>query len=154
MPASVVPALIDALVTNARAALAGTANVYDGFGVSEAPGLNYVLIGVDDPDNDSVGMAADTQQDWANANYTARDESGDIVCASVAWNGDANQKAARDAAYANVNTIAALLKTTPAQGVPEVLWTSIGSRMQLSQDQNEKGANAIVVFRVYFRARI
>lgn len=151
MPASVVPALIDALVTNFAAAGITT---FDGFGVSEAPGLTYVLVGVDDPDSDSMGFAADAHQQWANANHTTRDETGEIICASVAWNGESDQKAARDAAYATLDTIAALLKANPSQGVPQLLWTSFGTRVQLSQDQNEKGANAIAVFRIQYRARI
>lgn len=151
MPASVVPALIDALVTNIAAAGIRT---FDGFGVSEDPGLNYVLVGVDDPDSDSMGFAADATQTWANANYTSRDETGEVICAAVAWNGESDQKAARDAAYANLDTIAAMLKANPSQGVAQLLWTSFGSRVQLSQDQNEKGANAIVVFRIHYRARI
>lgn len=154
MATSVVPDLIDALVTNARAALPDTTRVFDGVGVTADPGYDYLMIGVDDVDAHGQTFAADTQQSWANANYTSRDEQGDIVCAAVSWNGDADAKAARDAAYATVAAVETMLRTTPDQGVANLLWTSFGSRTQLSQDQQNQGCLAIVIFRVHFRARI
>ena len=90
--------LIDALVTTLTAAVS-PATVYDGFGVSEDPG-DFLMIGVEDPDLEGAASSADVSQEWANANYTARNESGDVTCAALSWNGDANQKAARDAVYA------------------------------------------------------
>lgn len=153
MPTSVVPALIDALVTNARAALPDV-EVYDGLGVTTDPGNVYLMIGVDDPDQGNEAFSANSQQEWANANYTARDEEGDIVCAVVAWNGDGDQKLARDDAYSVVGDVENMLRSTPSQGVANVLWTSFGSRSRLAQDQTEVGARAIVIFRIYFRARI
>lgn len=154
MPASALPDVIDALITNMVAALPASTSVFDGFGVTGDPGDTYVLVGVDNPDANTIGFAAESQQEWANANYTARDESGEVVCAAVAWNGEGDQKAARDAAYGVLDAVAAMLKADPSLGVPELLWTSFGTRVQLSQDQNEKGANAIAVFRIHYRARI
>ncbi len=154
MATSAVPALIDALVANARAALPTTTGVYDGAGITAEPGNDYLMVGVDDVDGNGVSFSADSSQQWANANYTARDEEGAVVCAAVSWNGDGDQKAARDAVYATVATIETMLRANPSQGVGAVLWTSFGGRVQLSQDQNEQGASAIVVFRVNFRARI
>lgn len=154
MATTVVPDLIDALVANARIALPSTVEVYDGFGIDDSPGLNYLLVGVDDVDGQGLTFSADARQEWANANGTARDEEGDIVCAAVAWNGDGDQADARTAAFGTVAAVEQMLRSNPSQGVANVLWTSFGSRVQLSQDQNDRGATAIVVFRVHFRARI
>lgn len=153
MATSVVPDLIDALVANATTALPNI-QVKDGIGVTTDPGTDYLLIGVDDASNHGASFAAESMQTWANANYTARDEEGDIVCAAVSWNGDSDASAARTAAYATVAAVENMLRTDPSQGVANLLWTSFGSRTQLSQDQDTSGANAIVIFRIHFRARI
>src|SRR5689334_3843760 len=99
MATSAVPALIDALVSAADAALSNVA-VYDGVGNSDDPG-DFLMVGVDDPDRtDDVASASATQQ-WAGVgNASARDEEGDVTCAALSWNGNSNQKQARDGAYA------------------------------------------------------
>jgi hypothetical protein len=152
MGTSAVPALIDALVSTARTALPNVL-VYDGFGVSDEPG-DFLMVGVDDPDAPDQAVSADTQQDWANANYTARDETGTVTCAALSWNGDGDQKAARDACYAITAALEAALRTTPSLGVASVLWTSYGTTARLTQAQDGSGALALLVFSVAFRARI
>lgn len=155
MATSVVPALIDALVTNAAAVVPANTLVFDGLGITADPGSSYLMVGVDDVDSTDKAFAADSTQTWANANYTARDEEGHIVCAAVAWNGDGDQKAARDKAYAIAASVENMLRANPSQGVANLLWSSFGSRSQLSQDQQATaGALAILVFRIHFRARI
>lgn len=154
MATTALPALIDALVTGARAALPNTTLVYDGFGVDAEPGTSYLMVGVDDPDARDAAYAATATQEWANANYTARDEEGYVVCAALAWNGDGDAKAARTAAFATVTAVETLCRTTPSLGVATVLWTSFGGRIQLSQNQNEHGATALVIFNINYRARI
>ena len=47
----------------------------------------------------------------------ARDQTGSVTCAALSWNGDADQKAARDAAYAVVAAVEDLLRTDPTLGV-------------------------------------
>lgn len=153
MAVSVIPALIDAIVAGASAALAGTVVVSDGFYVGSDPG-NFLMIGVDDPDSDGPTSSGSSQQDWANANYTARDESGDITCAALSWNGDGSQKAARDSAFATAETVATLVRANPSLGIANLLWTSYGTSTQLTQDQDDDGAKALIVFTVHFRARI
>lgn len=152
MPTSVVPALIDALVAQARTNLTDV-NVFDGFGVTADPG-NFLMIGVEDPDTEDAAFSADTRQAWANANYTARDESGDITCVALAWNGDGNQKSARDAVYAIATAVENFLRANPSLGLTGLLWTGFGTSSQLSQAQGEAGAAAQLIFRVEFRARI
>ena len=152
MATSVVPALIDALVTNARTALPAL-NVYDGFGVTDYPG-DFLMIGVNDPNGSDFTDSADSQQAWANANGTARDETGQVWCVAFSWTGDTNQKAARDAAFATVSAVENMLRSDPTQGVANVLWAEFGSSQSLKQDQDEHGASAQVAFQIHFRARI
>lgn len=152
MATSVVPALIDAMVSTFTSAITG-ATVYDGTGTSDDPG-DYLMIGVDDPDSPSPAVSADVQQQWANVNYLARDEVGEITCAALSWNGDGNTKAARDAVYAILAAVENALRSNPSLGLANLLWTSFGTSQQLTQLQSDSGAMALVIFRVHFEARI
>lgn len=154
MATSVVPALIDALVTAARTALPD-ALVSDGIGATDDPG-DFLMIGVEDPDIEGASFSADTRQDWANANYTTRDEQGEITCVALSWNGDGPEgaKAARDGAYAISAAVETLLRANPSLDVDGLLWTGFGSSSQLSQAQGSAGASALLVFRINFRARV
>ena len=145
MAVSVVPALIDALV----AASGGS----DGLTVTEEPG-DYLMVGVDDPDTDGGAFSGQSRQQWAHANHTTRDESGEITCAAYSWNGNGDQKAARDAAFALVEQLAAVCRATPDLGIPTLAWTDFGADTNLSQFQGEWGASALVVFTIAYRARI
>lgn len=152
MATSVVPALIDALVSTFTSAIT-TARVYDGFGSTEDPG-DFLMVGVEDPDLEGSAFAADVTQDWTNANTTARSESGDITCAALSWNGNTDQKAARDAVYAVLAAAETALRNNPSVGLANVLWTSFGTNLQLSQNQTTTSALAMVIFRIHFEARI
>lgn len=152
MPTSAVPLVIDQLVERCTNALPDVL-VFDGFGLTEDPG-DFLMIGVDDPDTQDSAYAADADQEWANANYTARDESGTITCAALSWNGDGNQKAARDAVYSMTAAVEDVLRAEPAMGIPVLLWSSFGTSQQLSQARDPQGAAAWLIFRIYFRARI
>ena len=152
MAVSVIPALIDALVDEATTALPDVL-VIDGMGATDTPG-DYLMIGVDDPDTDGDAFSADSQQGWAHANHTTRDEQGTVTCAALSWNGDGDQKAARDSAYATVEALATICRTTPDLGISTVAWTSFGTDTRLSQGQFDSGATALVVFSIAFRARI
>ena len=151
MATSVVPALIDALFAAAVAALPN-ARVSDGVGVSSDPG-DFLMIGVSD-DGPNPSTAVSSRQTWANANGTTRDESGNITCMAVSWNGNADAKAARDSAYATKAAVENLLRANPSLGVSGVLWTSVGTDESLDQNQDDLGALAILVFTIAYRARI
>jgi hypothetical protein len=154
MATSVIPALIDALVAAAKAALPPQGIVtLDGFGVTEFVG-NYLMIGVDDPYRPDASTSATSQQSWAHANYTTRDEEGHITCAALSYSGDAVAKTARDSAYATTVAVENLLRANPTLGLPTLLWTSYGTNTSLEQSQDEDGSWALIVFDVYFRARI
>jgi hypothetical protein len=148
-----IPLLIDALVLQARAALPRV-QVHDGFGITAEKGELYLMVGVEDPNSDRDSFGGEAEQEWAHANYTARDEQGRIMCAALAWNGDADPKAARDSAFGVVASIEALCRANPSLGVPQLLWTSFGGRIRLSQDQATEGAVALVLFDINYRARI
>jgi hypothetical protein len=151
MATSVVPALIDALVSQSRAVLPDVI-VYDGFGVSDDPG-EFLMVGVSD-DTDTASRAVSSHQEWANANHTARDESGDVTCMAVSWNGDADQKAARDGVYATKGAVEDMLRADPDLGLDNVLWTSAGTDENLDQNQDDAGALAILTFTIAYRARL
>lgn len=152
MATSVVPALIDALVTNARTNLPNL-SVRDGYGVTDDPG-DYLMVGVSDPTADAPATSADSQQQWASLGAMSRDEEGDVWCVAFSWTGNNDQKAARDAAYATVAAVENMVRADPTQGVSGVLWTSFGTNQNLTQDQDEHGASAQVAFQIHFRARI
>lgn len=153
MATSVIPALIDALVSAALAALPTTL-VFDGIGMTDDPG-DFLMIGVEDPDIEGAAFSADTRQEWASVGTGApRDEQGEITCVALSWNGNSDPKAARDGAYAIAAAVENLLRANPSLGVAGLLWTGFGSSSQLSQAQGSGGASALLVFRINFRARI
>lgn len=156
---SCVPAVIDALLS-AAAAVTGDDQpldgvlVIDGFGVTEEPG-DFLMVGVDDPDRTDAAYSASAEQQWAHANHTARDERGTVTCAALSWNGDGDQKLARDRVYAVAAALEDILRADPTLGaVDGLLWTGFGQSMQLTQNQDGQGALALLVFDIAFRARI
>lgn len=158
MAVSAVPALIDALVSQAAASssLDGV-TVSDGYGISDTS-ADLLMIGVEDPDVEGAAFSADVQQSWATVGSgAATDEAGSVTCAAVAWNGDAGnagQKAARDRAYAIAEAVSDLCSADVDLGVAALLWTRFGDSVQLMQNQDDSGSIAVVVFRVHFRARL
>jgi len=153
---SVVPALIDALFTQATAALPTTL-VLDGYGVTDDPG-DYLMVGVSDPDPDGdTESASVTQEQMAFGSTRPRKEEGVIHMAAKSVNGDASnagQKAARDAAYAIQEALATVLRTTDNAGVTGVLKLGNGSNLRLLQDQTNYGAVATLLYDIAFEAAI
>lgn len=152
MATSVVPAVIDALVAQATEALSDV-KVYDGFGITDNPG-DFLMVGVDDPDTESAANSANSQQEWPHVGHSTRDETGEITLVALSWNGKADAKVARDGAYAISAAVEDLLRTDPTLGVAGVLWTSFGTSTELTQQQGEGGASALLVFKIAFMARI
>lgn len=152
MSTSAIPAVIDALFAASTAALTDV-TVSDGFGVSGEPG-DYLMVGVDDPDSRRRTPSADSAQDWAEIGHRGRSEQGEVTCSAASWNGDSDQKVARDAAFAIVAAVENLCRADPTLGVATLLWTSVGTSIELQQEQGDYGARSVVIFRVAFRARI
>lgn len=153
MATTVIPSLIDAIVAGSRVALPGL-NVYDGFGATDDPG-DFLMVGVSDPDLEGADTGADARQSWATVGLQgARNEEGEVTCVALSWNGDGDPKAARDSAYVTVAAVETFCRNDPDLGIPTLLWNSALTSHNLTQNQDEGGALAMVVFRIAFQARI
>jgi len=153
MATSVVPALIDALVTQATAALTNV-RVYDGYGVTDDPG-DYLMVGCRDPDAEGPTEAArSTQEQMAFGSTRPRKEDGVIYMVARARSGDGNAKAARDAASAIQEALATVLRTTDNLGVTGVLRLGNGADGVLLGDRDDYGAVATLPYEIAFEAAI
>ncbi|MFI6296707.1 hypothetical protein ACIBEJ_34315 [Nonomuraea sp. NPDC050790] len=146
------PAVIDALVALCRAApaLDGVA-VHDGPHVTSSPLKAVVCIGWDgDEDNDA---AVEAQQEWASIGQKAKNETLQVTCAAVAWNGGTVTKTARDRAYALVGAVEDALRSDPALGFPPptIVAMTTGNAFQR---QDAGGVQCRVVFTVAVHTRI
>lgn len=150
---SVVPALIDRILEVASELLPDHL-VVDGFPLTLSVG-DYLMVGMEDASRpQGASTAATSQQTWANANHTTRDESGDITCAAFSYSGLTDPKPVREAAYATLAAVAEALRADPSLGLEGVLWTSVGTDIRYLAFQSEEGCDATVVFSIAFRARI
>lgn len=159
MATSVVPALIDALVANAAPAVPAGVNVYDGFGVSDDEQVvGCLMVGCEDPNAGEFSLAADLQQSvTVLATARPRDESGEIPCVALFWDGDGDAKTARDGVYAITAAVENMIRTAPGVpyfGVTGVYRMDFGSTSSLQQSQTSDGAVAYLTFRIAFVARI
>jgi hypothetical protein len=135
--------------------------VIDGSGVSEDYGFRYVMIGVEDPDNDEAALAVEVQQEWLYIGGQSRQEDGTVSCCAVAWSGDsgggdnadAAAKPVRDQAYEQVAAFEQALRATPDLGVDGLLWAELRTG-SLSQWPTDTGTIAFVFFQVHYRAHI
>lgn len=153
MSSSIVPALIDALVTQAVAALPTTL-VIDGVGITDDPG-DYLMVGVADPDDGGESeAAAATQQQMTFGATRPRLEQGVIHMAARSIDGGGSQKTARDAVYAIQEALASVLRTTDNLGVAGVMSLSNGSTLRLMQNQTDFGAMATLLYDIAFDAQI
>ncbi|MCF6376901.1 hypothetical protein L2K70_04735 [Nocardioides KLBMP 9356] len=149
---SVVPAFMAALYAGARAALPAEVQVLDGDTVIDTSD-DFVMIGVGDVDSENRTTAATSRQEWANANYTARDETGQVLCAASSFNGDGDIPKARVDTFALMAAIETMLHNTPAMGVEGLLWSGVGD-FDYDQWQSQSGAAGLLIFRIDYRARI
>lgn len=149
----VLDALAEQLPTPVAAAVDGC-QVYDGYPTTDDPGLAYLCVGVPDPNDQDAADSATSQQTWAHANHTARDETGDVWCVAVYNDPDGVPAVARAGAKAITAAVEDHLRENYALDVPTLLWTGYGESTTLQQDQSQSGAVAQVVFSIRFRARI
>lgn len=154
MPAtSVIPAVIDALVTIGAAAAPVGTSVYDGFPVTDDP-ENYVAIGIDDPDAEDWTDSADSETDWVGTGSGAeQEERGTVTCAAIAWNDSGRMKVARDAAFAMKDALGTAIRNNISLSVGSVAW-NLGKRHRYRSMQTDDGAVALVLFDIYFLARL
>jgi len=149
---SVVPDLIDAMVSDfgALPALADV-TVSDGLALTNEIGT-YLWVGVDDPDGMKTA-SADADQAWPHATAQARNEEGGITLSVESITGDGNPKDVRDEVYRVAGAIQTRLRESKTLGVPGVLWLSFANH-RLEQGQTRDGAVALLTFRITFTARI
>lgn len=155
MSTSVVPALIDALVTQLTAALPSV-RVYDGYGVSDDPG-DFLMVGVEDPESDNGEAARTDEEQIAFGSTRPRQEVGAIHMAALSWNGTGDQKAARDAVYAIAAAVANALRPDvqpDVLGITGLNTVGYGASTALEQTQDTAGAKAALRFDVAFAAFI
>lgn len=146
-----IPAVIDKLITVWSAA---GIPVYDGPGVSmETPGL-YVLVGVGDPDGESMEEAASSEQGWAYLGHTTLNETITIHCVAVSWNGDSAMKTARDQVVTALTTVADAVKNDPGLGQGQPTWVRQIVGISLRQIQDESGAAAYLPFDVVVQTQV
>jgi hypothetical protein len=150
---SVIPGLIDALIARAADALPDRV-VADGFHTG-ADAADFLEVGVEDPDLTGFTTSADSAQSWAHATGRGRDEEGDLACAAVSWSTDGDPRAARQAAFETVAAVSAIIHADPTiGGVPGLLWTVFGARLEYHHGQTDDGAVAQVLFQIHYRARL
>lgn len=155
MGTSANPLVIDALVERATAALPD-ALVVDGWAVTDSPAPLLLSIGLADTDEAQTGTLSASSQTMAVAGTDrARDQEGTVTCLALAWNGDGDQKVARDAAYGLVAAVEDLLRDDPTLGVaaPGRSVCQLADEA-LTQRQHADGVDALVIFTVHFRVRI
>lgn len=153
MATSVVPSLLRAIAASSYTALPDL-RVTRGFGVSDDPG-DYLMVGVSDPELDEAANAADARQDWATVGRQgARSEQGEVTCVAYSWNGDQDQDAATTSAYEIVAAVEDFCRQDPDLGISTLLWSSALVSHQLFENQDDRGALAMVTFRIGFQARI
>lgn len=161
MATSVIPTLLDALVTQATAALPDRL-VVDGFGVTSDYNPNVLMVGVDDPGQADSAQSSDSSQSMATTGTPrSRTQTGSVTLAALSWRGDVDQKAARDAAYATLAAVENLLRTDPTLGIaaPGRMTCQLGDE-RLSQNQyaatddTAGGVDALLIFTITFIARL
>jgi hypothetical protein len=153
---SLIPAVIDALVTQAKAALPNV-TVIDGLGPDFSEPGDVLMVGAENPlslDGGRPEAAASAQQSWAHAAGRARDERGTVSLVATSWNGDGNQKQARDACAVMVAAIENLLRADPTLGVSGVIVAEFGTDINLQQMQGDMGAAALISFSISYHGRI
>jgi len=148
--ASLVPALLDAIVSAADTALP-TVGVFDVDGPSDS-GSDFLIVGIDDPDEVGFSESAEVAHDWAGFSSGLREQAGTLWCVLGSWNGDNDPKAARDAVDGYFGTIKGLLRTdaTIAAAVPGGYATVATERW--SQNLTDAGAVVRLAFQVGFKA--
>lgn len=156
---SLIPDIIDALIAkaNSLSAITSNADVTDGYSISSSQ-RDLFSIGVDDPGSESQAASAMSKQAWHST--STREEDGEIVIAAIANDGGSNMKTARDAAFGYVRAFADAIRSDYTlggltNGSARLVNVQFGDQVDYYSNQtNEQGAEATVVFRVTFEVLI
>ena len=146
MPATAIPASIDALVTATRTAVGQAAQVLDGPPVRNVE-RDLVCVGYS-----TQRLSAEGSQVPASMGQ-ARSEDFDVVCSASSWSGDNATKVVRDRASALVDLVEAGLVADPRLG-GAVLRAVFGDTVVLDQVQVGEGVAATIEFTVRIRAMV
>ena len=151
MAESVVPSLLAAM-TDAYQRILPDALTDLGYILSDEPNTVSVMVGRDALNPSSPGVSVTGE--WAAANHTPMERRGDVTVSVVAWNGDADARQALEDVYGAFHVIAAYHRdpSTSAFGLASqgLQWTRPGADERFSQDQDELGAWAVLVFTINF----
>lgn len=143
--ASAIPTAIDTLVTIATAALSD-AEVIDGPGAHDRGEYAVTVhIGATDPDEEEGTTAASSEQVWAWLGHVQRKTEFSISCVIAAWNGEADQKKARDAAFGALQAFTDAITDDPSLS-GDVIAVSGIEDITFTQSQDKDGAHARITF--------
>ncbi|HWU31447.1 MAG TPA: hypothetical protein VN108_01165 [Marmoricola sp.] len=155
---SITPTAIDALI----AKLAGNGfQVIDGPGATDDSLQSALFVGLNSTDSTDFIESAALDQGWAWLGHNMRDENVSVHCLAQAWNGDGDMKAARDAAFATLTAVGALIQADPSLGLLAVpveginlLQVSEIRAASFKETQDEEGAIAQLSFDIQVRGRV
>ncbi|WP_112469417.1 hypothetical protein [Streptomyces triticisoli] len=146
-----VPEVIDALVAlGAADPELDEVQVSDGPEVTDTSALDWLIVGFDgDPNGDF--QAAQTVGGWTDFG-TGREEQFQVMVAAVAQRGDTDVRAARMRAYEIGARVEAWLRADPSIGLGPGQVEAAIEASQLTQDQTQQGAQAVLLLTVAGRA--
>lgn len=158
MKVSAIPDLVDALVALAEQSPdLADATVSDGYSLEAEQLGDVLMIGVEDPELEDAALSATSSTEPTTMGIQrSREELGTITCMALSANGDGDPKAARDRVFAMASVLADATRANPSLGVAgyPLLVTIFGSSQQLMQQQDDRGAWALLAFQIGFRARL
>ena len=156
---TVVPAVIDYLVSTFQASLALGANtppvaVYDGPVTTGQPSQLVLWVGVNDPDSIAAPIGAESEQAWAGLGARQRDEWITVHLVAEAWAGTTDVKAIRTAVFAIVAAVEVIMQADPTMGGLVQFTDPTMPQLQLRQNNTAAGQVARVMFSIKAKARI
>lgn len=151
--ATAAPAVLSALKTLWTTALGSSAQVYQGFGISNDPKRASLMVGVPDPFGDGPAISYGGEADWAYANTTAREETATITSSLYVKNGSADPADILTDVTAALDAMFTAVLNDPTLGIAYVLW-SIPRLEAIDHDQNTKGCESLAVVSLRYRAHL
>lgn len=147
-----VPAVLDALVTLFTTQLAADVTVADGPLVTDDPLEQVVCVGWDGDDTGD-GQAVEWAQEYVGLGAPVKDESFQVTCVAICWDGGDDMRAARNNVYTLFATIEAAVRADKSLGLgpPSIAAITIG---RLHQEANSDGVQARLPFVVDVTTRI
>ena len=157
--ASVVPTAIDKLVSILSAVSGFT--TFDGAGITDDAIDAALFIGWSDPDETGFDESAGLDQSWPWLGHTQRDETAQIHCVAMAWNGDADMQAVRNSVFATLAAVGTTMQADPSLGTlaspvsgVNQMWVAGIRAGSFTQNQASDGAFARLRFDIEVRGRV